>query len=422
MRRWTLLLAGAALWLFLAAIPALADGGPHVAATNSGTGSGGLTADSCAGCHRAHTAQGELLLNAPSEEALCLTCHGAAGVGATTNVEGGIQYALAAASSGKVRDSAILGALRNGGFVTAAIGSGNAVRIGYTSGTAVRQVAKVPVLVDTNGNIDLTRSVTSSHLDLDGAGGVVSSGSTWGNIAGTPGAAFSATANAGATGGTLSCGSCHNPHGNNAYRILNPIPATSGGTFAAAPTGVAVTDAALPPAGDTRNYTVIQTLNGTDSLLASQVAGYANTAGDYFHRRVPWNATVTGTSANDAPNGQAATFNGQINNWCSQCHSRYLAVTGAPFEEDSGDAIFKYRHSNTSNKPCTTCHVAHGSNAAMPGVYSANMTYPGGTAAPVGDSRLLKIDNRGTCQACHDPTGTIVAGQQVGPTPAPVVP
>ena len=58
----------------------------------------------------------------------------------------------------------------------------------------------------------------------------------------------------------------------------------------------------------------------------------------------------------------------------------------------------------------------------MPGVYSANMTYPGGAAAPVGDSRLLKIDNRGTCQACHDPTGTIVAGQQVGPTPVPVVP
>ena len=53
----------------------------------------------------------------------------------------------------------------------------------------------------------------------------------------------------------------------------------------------------------------------------------------------------------------------------------------------------------------------------MPGVYSADETYPGGATAPVGDSRLLKLDNRGTCQACHDPTGTITAGQQVGPTP-----
>ena len=72
MRRWTLLLAGAALWLFLAAIPALADGGPHVAATNSGAGASGLTADNCAGCHRAHTAQGAMLL-ITDESALCLT-------------------------------------------------------------------------------------------------------------------------------------------------------------------------------------------------------------------------------------------------------------------------------------------------------------------------------------------------------------
>ena len=41
--------------------------------------------------------------------------------------------------------------------------------------------------------------MTSSHLDLDGAGGVVASGIAWGNIAGTPGATFSATANPGAT-------------------------------------------------------------------------------------------------------------------------------------------------------------------------------------------------------------------------------
>ena len=70
-RRLTLLLAGAALWLFLAAIPALADGGPHVASVNNGSSS--LTADSCAGCHRVHTAQGPMLLKTATEEALCLS-------------------------------------------------------------------------------------------------------------------------------------------------------------------------------------------------------------------------------------------------------------------------------------------------------------------------------------------------------------
>src|SRR5664279_934396 len=58
-RRLVLLLAGAALWLMLAALPTLADGGPHVANANSGVST--LTADSCAGCHRAHTAEGAYL-------------------------------------------------------------------------------------------------------------------------------------------------------------------------------------------------------------------------------------------------------------------------------------------------------------------------------------------------------------------------
>ena len=68
MRRLMLLIAAASLWLFLAAVPALADGGPHVASVNSGVSS--LTADSCAGCHRAHTAQGAMLLEGPRGGAL----------------------------------------------------------------------------------------------------------------------------------------------------------------------------------------------------------------------------------------------------------------------------------------------------------------------------------------------------------------
>ncbi len=438
MRRVALLGLGGVLWLFLAALPTLADGGPHVAATNSGAST--LTSDSCAGCHRAHTAQGELLLRAPTAEALCLTCHSAAGTGATADVESGIQYSLATSGT-DVRGSTVLGALRAGGFVEARIDSAGPARLAYLSGSSVRLLAKVPVR--TSG-----LPVTSAHLDLDGAGGVVSSGTAWGNISGTPGASFSSsTANPGGTM-ELTCTSCHNPHGNGQYRILSPIPGTgAGGTFVPATTPAVVTDAPLPSPGDERNYTVLQVrgTQGTDStylLYASQVqtaalAGsfnsiigdYSSTGGDYFHRRVPWNSS---TGTNDAPNGQPATgtfggvartaFDTEINAWCAQCHSRYLAITGTPFDTSSTDAIFTYRHSNTSNKPCTTCHVAHGSNAQMPGTYSSAVTYPGGTAAPVGDSRLLKIDNRGTCQACHDPTGTVTAGTYYGPTPTPGVP
>jgi len=414
-RRWTLLLAGAGLWLFLAAIPALADGGPHVAANNSGVST--LTADGCAGCHRAHTAQGPLLLAASDEEALCLSCHGATGTGAATNVELGVQFV--AANDGTPVDNAVLGALRGGGFLEARIDTANPTRVGYLR-TATAVSFRTKVSVRTTG-----QNVTSAHLKLVGATGVTPTDKAWGNGALNSGAGPTVT---------MGCATCHNPHGNGSYRILNPIPAptVTAGTFdATTGTGTIVADAALPAAGQTRNYTVIQTKGGTGTLLASQVAalpGYTNTMGDYLHRAVPWDPQVAydvfpapaGTTANDAPNGIAATFNGQINNWCATCHSRYLAITTTPYLIDSGDAIFKYRHSNTSNKPCTTCHVAHGSNAQMTGDFSSVFPYPDGTTAA--SSRLLKIDNRGTCQACHDPTGTILPGAQLGPVPAPYVP
>ena len=436
MRRLTLLLAGAALWLFLAAIPALADGGPHVAANNSGSST--LTADGCAGCHRAHTAQGPMLLAASDEEALCLSCHGATGAGAATNVELGVQYI--AANDGTPADNAVLGALRGGGFIEARIGSNSVYRVAYnrwSTVAGVRVIAgasfRTKVSVRTTG-----QNVTSAHLKLVGATGVTATDKAWGNGALNSGAGPTVE---------MGCATCHNPHGNSSYRILNPIPsptAVTGSTFTPAAVGVSVTDAANPT-NATRNYTVIQTINGTGTLLASQVAAlpnYVNTMGDYLHRSVPWDpqidnvADVSGGTANDAPNGVAASFNGQINAWCATCHSRYTTsivagnasaiaypANSGSYNVASGDGIFKYRHSTTSNKPCTTCHVAHGSNAQMPGDFSKVFPYPDGTTAA--SSRLLKIDNRGTCQACHDPTGTITAGT-VSPSgasaPVPYVP
>ena len=408
MRRWTILLAGAGVWLFLLAVPAFADGGPHIASVNNGTM--GLTSDNCAGCHRAHTAQAEYLLKEEVPD-LCLTCHGTGTLGATTDVEEGVQYAPA--TDGSRNTSTVLGALRAGGYLYAHIGSDQGVRIAYLSGTSVRELPKVPVA---SGGT----AVTSKHMSI--TGGTVGA-TVWGNGA----------LNSGAGGTTtLNCTSCHNPHGNGNYRILNPLPAGDGGTMTAATTPAPVTDGALGTADvngryPTRNYTVIQIAGseGTDSsylLYASQVVsgGYSNTAGDYFHRRVPWN---TQSGANDAPNGKPSTFDAQMNLWCAQCHTRYVSDDGATLRADS---IYTYRHSTTSNKPCTTCHVAHGSNAQMTGFNSRHENYPGGGADPSAtanpDSRLLKVDNRGTCQLCHDPTHTVVANQFVGPTPVPLVP
>jgi predicted CXXCH cytochrome family protein len=290
-------------------MPALADGGPHVASLNSGIST--LTTDSCAGCHRAHTAQGPYLLNAASEDALCLTCHGTTGSGATTDVMTGVQYAIGATHS---VGSAQLGALRSGGFGQARIDSGNPARwltLNNLSSSG-SQWAKV--------RVGPAQNVTSAHLNLP-ENGLSAPQVAWGN--GDIGLGDSGPGPV----VDLACTSCHNPHGNGQYRILNPIPTpdSTSGTFAPVATGVTVTDSPLgtPDANlvyPTKNYTVLQVkgvynlttqkigsaaANATFLLFASDVldargprlktwpAGdYSATSGDYWHVRVPWSSAT----------------------------------------------------------------------------------------------------------------------------------
>jgi len=513
-RRLALLIAVGTLWLFLAALPALADGGPHVAADSSGVST--LTADGCAGCHRAHTAQAPLLLT-NEEPDLCFTCHGATSLGATTDVMSGVQYAVGTENP---RGDAILGALRGGGFVEARLDAGSMERLTYVRVTGALST-RVKI------GVGSPEAVTSSHMALAQNGlAPVLGGKVWGNGAAGTGAGPAAE---------VSCTNCHNPHGNGQYRILRPLQAStspfaaldawvvaigtsvaandtvgtqtshallagdqiaiaghtgstpdingtwfvrtatafsnaftisatpggtvvditvggSGGTVTRL-SGVPVTDATLPGDGDARNYTIMD-VRGTEGneasylLYASQVAqaaingsfgtvtdgDFGPAGGDYFHRAVPWNPSIVNDAcsplvpnqgnancptANMAPNGRPSTFNAQMTAWCSTCHTRYFAnnvpatpgATGtaaAWAQPRPGESIFKFQHRTVAGRDCLTCHVSHGSNAEMSGEYSGNFPYPDGTLSA--SSRLLKVDNRGTCQACHDPTETVAAG------------
>jgi predicted CXXCH cytochrome family protein len=431
-RRLALVIACGAVWLILAAVPAMADGGPHVMTVNNG--SLGLNADGCAGCHRAHTAQGPFLINAADETALCLTCHGTVAAGATTDVASGLQYRLAA----RTGVTPLLGALRSGGFVTAAIDSGNPARVLVSNDLASSddQWAKVRVRNDGAGGIDAA-PVTSAHLNL-ADNGLSAPAVAWGN-----GPIGNGLNGPGPTV-ELACASCHNPHGNGQYRILNPIPdpAETSGTFTPVAAGAVVTDSPAdnPDAAesDTKNYTVIQTRGTPGSLstyllYADDVAdlGYGPTTGDYWHVRVPWNSASTSVNGNDAPNGIPGSVTGQFSfdrqmtSWCSACHTRYESASG---DEPSTDALFAFRHETSGNRACTTCHVSHGSNARMAGQFSSTQPFPNGDiltydiGGVTGDSRLLKVDNRGTCQLCHDPTGTVADGTYTGPDPTPGTP
>jgi predicted CXXCH cytochrome family protein len=315
LRRLALLFAGAAVWLLLA-VPVFADNGPHQQGASA-------TTDGCSGCHRAHTARAANLLANPSQTSLCYTCHGSTGTGATTNVQDGQQYVPTnlAQIITVTRGTTVAGGLRGGGFDHAVIDTG------LTLGGA----AEVGVL-------GTFANTTSAHA-------ISGTGTAWGNGGLNTGAG--PTIN-------MTCGSCHDPHGNGSYRILKPIPEESG---AAAP-GVAIADA----------------------------SSYLYTTQDYWQPADPF----------------APAYASQVTAWCSTCHTRYMAPSGAG-HTDSGDAIYTYRHA-TTNGPglqCVKCHVSHGSNASM-GVNSQAVPWPG-TSTPRGtDSNLLRIDNRGTCQKCHN--------------------
>jgi predicted CXXCH cytochrome family protein len=311
MRKATILVLGSAMALLGVAAPAAADNGPHV------QGAGAL-ADTCASCHRAHTAAAPMLLK-ESQTSLCYTCHGSGSTGANTDVEDGVGYSAAGRTGAK-------GALRGGGFKYALIDSGNPSGNGY--------VGEIPVR-SSGAAVTSTHSVDESEQ------------TAWGN------GAISGTANYGTTM-PLRCGSCHDPHGNGNYRILKPIPDDSGAT-----TSVTIADTA------TKVYT-------TENY---------------------W----------EVEDESAPGFIANISSWCATCHTRYLAGSKS-YKTNSGDAVYAYRHrSNQTSQgsaSCIQCHVSHGSNASM-GTFSSSVTTPNGTSVG-GDSRLLRINNRGVCQMCHN--------------------
>jgi predicted CXXCH cytochrome family protein len=353
MRRIVMAVIAAVVPLLIVSGLAFADGGPH----------GGYTAttDACAGCHRTHTAAAPKLL-IKTEADLCLSCHGLGASGADTNVLDGIFDNPPTNAPG---ESVPGRSLKGGGFTNVTMTSD------FTSTLS-------------------SRAATSMHA-YDG-----SSGMAWGNGAIGPTAGVSVT---------LSCAGCHNPHGNGSYRILRKIPLGSGATEA-----ITVTDTI------TKIYTI------------------SDNNGMYF---------LEGFDASNPSKKQHIRdeYGSEMSDWCGQCHTRYMAPRNSattPITDTIGvTTTFTYRHSTYGAGPypdgclkchsetgspwpvqpgftygdmfqhdtyCMTCHVAHGTSAEAIG-FAASQPLPGLDGKVLSGnerSSLLRVDNRGTCQACHE--------------------
>jgi predicted CXXCH cytochrome family protein len=311
-----------------------------------------------------------------------------------------------------------------------------------------RLLATIPLPTVSNNATGETATVTNGiSIGGDGHVGVLAvvdkepttsthegTGTVWGN--GPQG-----QGNVGATGVVLECTGCHNPHGNGQYRILNTLPGEdwSNGVngvadWTAPINAVEVKDGAALLAGQVHNYTVKPGYLTTD-VVADPLAGdywryKFDTAGvtnftNFYLTLDPMNTGWNGTSAtNAAANGTVAPANttGLMTAWCITCHTRYNGWaqngTASLIAQTPLDSVFMYKH-GTTRLGCEQCHVNHGSNAAMTAQFSSSYLYADGTPE---DSALLKVNNRGTCNLCHDPTGTVKAGTEVGVVPGAITP
>jgi hypothetical protein len=314
------------------------------------------------------------------------------------------------------------GALRGGGFDYALIDVDNPYRPqDFYPGTTNLSWAAYPDanVAGTTGDasrLKLTKVIGTAAASASTSKHGIDAGSNTGTIWGN--GPISATANYGKAGVELTCGSCHDPHGNGNYRILKPMP--DGATGPSGFTGVAIADSG--PTGKvytTDNYWAV---DNKDATIPKSTAYYP-------------------IGSATARANQTSFIQG-IGAWCSTCHSRYAAPQGS-WGTSSGDAVFTYRHtsdmnystilSNTSyvrngypsspseTRTCVQCHVAHGTNATMSGFADGSVgnagQNPDGTsnAQP---SKLLRVSERGTCRMCHTQAmyGTGATGT-TGPTP-----
>jgi len=379
MRKFPLVLAVAVVASVLLIAPgiALANFGPH--------GGYSMDTDSCAGCHRAHTAasgitwtntDGErrsaLLLSTATElYEFCFTCHGQAAAGADTNVVDGVYEGTDHGSTGMM--------LNSGAFGDHVVGRNKHTYAGGSWGAW--------------GGGDTGRE------------GVISTG--YGNQI------------------VMTCGSCHDVHGSSNYRLLKDVV-----------NGVPVGGYTEPTPGTfVPNPYVISNEPGYPAggwLLhepgAAQIAGYTPNYTMPMYAKAPGADPTRGISA-----------------WCAACHTQYhrddLATSSVYDANDGFGYTMRYRHpvnvelgnykgprsliitdqvlplaqdsfsptgSDTDWIDCLTCHRAHGSDAVMEGyanVFDSTDPEPDsgvGAVDPGTKNGLLRLDNRGVCQQCHN--------------------
>jgi len=384
--------------------------------------------DACAGCHRAHSsvssitwdAAGEksalLVSNATRIKDFCYACHDNTSQGAETDVQDGVYGGTNWGTNGA--------ALNGGGFDNANGAPTTSTHMVGWDGVNLDKwgaygggPAGVPATM-TAASLSVEASGNLSLLDGDymiGAGNYI----------------------------PMDCTACHDPHGSSNYRLLKDV--VNGN----------------PVGGYEGNFSSDPDPNPTPYVVSAEV-GYP-TNGFRLHVDVAaagYQPDYTKPQYAKAPDGNP---NKGMSGWCAGCHTTYntwdyratdtsdLTLQKKSTAYNSGDGWgVQNRHRHPINSElanfngqrelvvasglpldndlsesgdttatasdwieCLTCHYAHGTNATMTGFANvasdltgssdalAPNTGTGGTPV-TGDSALLRRNNRGVCEACHN--------------------
>jgi hypothetical protein len=390
--------------------------------------------DACAGCHRTHTsaasigwtdnlgtehASALLVTTATEKWQFCYACHDATSQGADTNVQQGLYEGTLYGTSG--------GILNGGGF----------------------------------DSLDET-ATTSTHMYKGSSwgaygGGYAGMGTTFnpdGSNAGQgPNAFMTGTGNS----IKMDCCTCHDPHGSANYRILkavvngntvggytptaNPVDPDPNGFVSSVETGWPVNGFRLhtPYPNYKPNYTTPMYAKGYDQPVATLsngatgvnvdkgMSGWCSGCHSTYLGQLEMTSIGATTYASFASTYNAGD-NANLGQGLAVRHRHPINVPLSNYEGPDKssmivtDTTLPLAHAineqgSTTNQSsdwieCLTCHRAHGTAAAMVG-WASNAgaasivstvglptnLFPAANPVP---SALLRYDNRGVCERCHN--------------------
>ncbi len=175
-----------------------------------------------------------------------------------------------------------------------------------------------------------------------------------------------------AGGETLDCASCHDPHGSPNYRIVREIV-----------NGNPVAVDQVDEGSANKDY--------DDEHWPANMSNICAACHGSYHVTSPGSGSDPGmvpTGGYTHRTDMAYGYGGNVNPETVGFGGYFLPLG------DSGV---------TDIVVCNTCHLSHGSSAAMTGFADGGPTgggtLPGNTTAD--DSALLRLDDRGVCEVCH---------------------